>query len=74
MASYKGTLDQCDQIVRFLKVAGEKYSYISSLNIRRVLGYLKNITFQVKTNVITFWPTFGNIWATFYFYICSHCA
>ena len=27
---------------------------------------LKNITFKVKTNVATFWATFGKIWATFY--------
>ena len=27
-----------------------------------------------KTCEITFWATFGKVWATFYFTIWSHCA
>ena len=33
---------------------------------------LKNIPFQIKTALATFWLTFGKIWATFNFSIWSH--
>ena len=33
---------------------------------------LKNLQFQEKTALATFWATFGKIWATFYFNIWSH--
>ena len=34
---------------------------------------LKNISFQVKTAVATFWATLGKIWATINFSNWSHC-
>ena len=65
---------QCDQIGRFLKVLGNKFSFKSSPKVFcDFWALLKNITFLVKSSMVNFWATFGTSWATFYFSIWSHC-
>ena len=60
---------QCDRIGQILKVVGYNFSYKSSPNIHQLKkAPLKHITFWVCIPTeITFWATFGNIWATFLF-------
>ena len=57
--------DWCDQIGRFLKALGDKLSFKSSPNVQCVLGYFENITFSVKTAIVTFLGNFRKNWATF---------
>ena len=60
---------QCDQIGRFLKVMGDKFSYKRNVNMLLILDLLKeNITFKYRLLL-------GNVWicATFNFNIWSHC-
>ena len=65
---------QCDQIGRFLKVLGNKFSFKSSPKVFcDFWALLKNITFLVKSSMVNFWATFGTSWATFYFSTWSHC-
>ena len=37
------------------------------------MGYSDKRHFKVKSAVTTIWVTFGKIWATFYYYVWSHC-
>ena len=64
--------NQCDQIGRFLKFPGGKFSFKNSPNTWLILGILQNTIFELKTTVVTFWATFGKNWATFNCYIWSH--
>ena len=52
---------QCDQIGRFFKVLGGRLSYY----VRWLQGHFENITFEVKTAVVTFLGNFIKNWATF---------
>ena len=56
---------QCDQIGRFFKVLGGKLSYKSSPNVWWLKGHFENISFEVKTAVVTFLGNFIKNWATF---------
>ena len=58
-----------DQIGRFFKVIGGKFSYISSPNTWWILGFLLNSIVEPKTTVATFWATFRKALATFNFSI-----
>ena len=53
---------QCDQIGRFLKVLGDKFS---NKGISNFFGYFEKPHSYVSTAAATSWVTFGNIWATF---------
>ena len=66
-------LEQCDQIGRFLTLFGKCLLQKDAQMYGDFCAILKNIPFQAKTDLSTFWPTFGKIWATFYFSIWSHC-
>ena len=48
----------------FVSKVAQMYSDFSAI--------LKNIPFQIKTALATFWAIFGKIWATFNFSIWSH--
>ena len=57
----KFSFDQwCDQIGRFLKILGDKFSFKSSPDIWWHFG-----PFIVKSAVAVFWATFGENWVTF---------
>ena len=53
--------NQCDQIGRFLKVFGDKLSFKSRTNVCWLLGYFENITFDIKTAVVSFLGNLENI-------------
>ena len=50
---------QCDQIGRFLKVPGDKFSYKISPNVWQVLGYLKKHYFSSKNECKLLLANFG---------------
>ena len=56
---------QFDQIGRFLKVLGDKFSKKVAHIFSNFLGYFEKHHSYVKTVVATSWVTFVNIWATF---------
>ena len=53
----------CDQIGRFSKVLGEIFCFKSSPNVQWLWAILKNVPFEVKTDLATFWATFEKIGA-----------
>ena len=65
---------QCDKIGRFFKFLVTYYlQKVGKLN-DDYLGLSEKHHLQVeKTAVDSFWATFGNIWAIFYFNTWSHC-
>ena len=58
-------LMQCDLIGRFLKVLVGKLSFKSSPNVWCLLGHFENITFEVKTAVVTFLGNLIKNWLLF---------
>ena len=64
--------NKCGQIGRFLKILDYNFSYKSSPQKWGTLGLIKTSLLK-KTAVVTFWSTFETIWATFYYFIWSHC-
>ena len=57
----------------FWKYSATKFLAKVAQIIGNILGYFEYPHSYVKTAVATFWATLGNIWATFYFNIWSHC-
>ena len=57
---------------RFLTVLVTNYLQKLAKWYNYFLGLSEKHHFLVKTAVATFWATFGNIWAKFYFNIWSH--
>lgn len=57
--------NQCDHIGRFLKLL----STIFETKVAQIFGYFsglyQEITLEVKSAWTTFWPKFGQNWATF---------
>ena len=66
---YLAFCNKCDQIGRFFKVLGEFFVTKVVQLCSDFWVILKNIPFQIKTALATFWKN----WATFYFSIWSHC-
>ena len=64
---------QGDQIGRFFKVLGDKFSYISCLSICLLFGLFWKTSLWSKNCLGHFQATFRSNWATFYFNIWSHC-
>ena len=63
---------QCDQIGRFFKVLGDKFTFKSYPNVWQLLGPIGKASLLSNTAMTTFWATFGKNWATLYFGIWSH--
>ena len=57
----------------FWKLLVTKYLAKVAQIISNFKGYFEKPHSFVKTNVATSWVTFGNIWATYYSNIWSHC-
>ena len=64
---------QCDQIGRFLKALGNKFSFQCSPNIWCLFGYFEKHNFISKNYSAYFLDNFCKNWATFYSNHWSHC-
>ena len=63
---------QSDQMGRFLKVLGDKFSCKTNPNVITSLGYIDKRNNSVKTDVVIFFGNFWNNLGYFYFTTWSH--
>ena len=66
------TLEQCDQIGRFLKFLTTKFQAKEAQMIGNFLGYFEKPHSYVKKCIGYFWGNFSKKWATFNSNIWSH--
>ena len=73
--SFSPAQDRCDQIGQFSKVLGKLWFWVKYFvsKVAQMFSYFwtifKNVPFEIKTDLATFWATFETIWATFNFSI-----
>ena len=68
------TPKQCGQIGRFLKILVINLLTKVSKIFFEILGNFMKPCNLTKMAVVTFWVPHRKFWATFYFYIWSHCS
>ena len=71
--SFLPTTYQCDQIGRFFKVLGDKFSLKSSPNVLWMFGLLWKHPFSCINCCGYFLGNLVKFWATLYFSFWSHC-
>ena len=66
------SVDQCDQIGRYLNVIGNKFSFKSSPHFLHFLGLSEKHCFWSKNSLASFGQLLEKNWVTFYSKIWSH--